>query len=102
MLIVLGVNIFPSAIKDVVSSFYPSTTGELQILLDQPGPAVKPPLRMVLEFGTSAPDLDELKNEVEAKIRSLLNVQAAVKLVAPGTLPKFEMKGQLVQKAYED
>src|SRR4030095_10634976 len=29
MLIVLGVNIFPSAIKDVVSSFYPKTTGEL-------------------------------------------------------------------------
>jgi phenylacetate-CoA ligase len=101
MLIVLGVNIFPSAIKDVVSSFYPKTTGELQIVLDQRGPAVKPPLKVVLEFGTGSPDLVELKKEVEAKIKSLLNVQTAVALVAPGTLPKFEMKGQLVRKAYE-
>ena len=37
MLIVLGVNVFPSAVRDVVSSFYPKTTGEIQILLDAPG-----------------------------------------------------------------
>ncbi|HSB18048.1 MAG TPA: hypothetical protein VLE22_26590, partial [Bryobacteraceae bacterium] len=47
MLIVLGVNVFPSAVKDVVAGFYPRTTGEVQILLEQPGPAVPPPLKVV-------------------------------------------------------
>jgi phenylacetate-CoA ligase len=101
MLIVLGVNVFPSAIKDIVTGFYPKTTGELQIVLDQPGPLVKPPLKIVMEFGNGSPDLVELKEKVEAKIRSLLNVQARVELVAPGTLPRFEMKEQLVQRPYE-
>ncbi len=101
MLIVLGVNVFPSAVKDVVSSFYPRTTGEIQILLEEPGPGVKPPLRVAAEFGEGSPDLAHLKKEIEAKIRSVLTVSSSVELVPPGTLPRFEMKGQLVKKLYE-
>ena len=33
MLIVAGVNVWPSAIKDVVTSLHPRTTGAVQILL---------------------------------------------------------------------
>lgn len=101
MLIVLGVNVFPSAVKDVVSSFYPRTTGEIQILLDEPGPGVKPPLKVVAEFGEGSPDLAPLKKEIETKIRSVLTVSSAVELVPPGALPRFEMKGQLIKKLYE-
>lgn len=38
MLTVLGVNVFPSAIRDVVGSLRPKTSGEIQVVLDQPGP----------------------------------------------------------------
>ena len=102
MLIVLGVNVFPSAVKDVVSSFYPRTTGEIQILLDEAGPGVKPPLRIAVEFGEGLPDLPLLKKEIEKKIRAVLTVSSSVELVAPGTLPRFEMKGQLIKKLYEE
>ena len=101
MLIVLGVNVFPSAVKDVVSSFYPKTTGEVQIVLEEPGPGVKPPLRVIAEFGHGSPELAELQKEVERKIKAVLSVPSAVELVPPGTLPRFEMKGQLVKKLYE-
>lgn len=101
MLIVLGVNVFPSAIKDVVSSFYPRTTGEIQILLDQPGPGVKPPLKVVAEAADSPSNLQTLKMEVEKKIKGVLNVSAAIAFVPEGSLPRFEMKGQLVKKLYE-
>lgn len=101
MLIVLGVNVFPSAVKDVVSSFRPKTTGEMQILLEEPGPGVKPPLKVVAEFGEEPPDLAGLKRQIEAKIKSVLTVPSAVELVPPGTLPRFEMKGQLIKKLYE-
>lgn len=102
MLILLGVNVFPSALKDVVSSFYPLTTGEIQMLLDQPGPAVQPPLRVVAEFGAAAHDLAQLKQEIETKIKSVLRISSAVQLVPAGTLPKFEMKGQLVRRLFAE
>jgi len=101
MLILLGVNVFPSAVKDVVSSFSPRTTGEMQILLDEPGPGVRPPLKVVAEFGEPGADLAVLRREVESKIRAVLSVSSAVELVPPGTLPRFEMKGRLVRKLYE-
>jgi len=101
MLIVLGVNVFPSAVKDVVSSFYPKTTGEMQIVLEEPGPGVKPPLKVIAEFGDSSLDRAELQEEIERKIKAVLSVPSAVELVPPGTLPKYEMKGQLVKKRYE-
>jgi phenylacetate-CoA ligase len=101
MLIVLGVNVFPSAVKDMVASFYPQTTGEIQILLHQPGPAVPPPLRVVAEVASLLSDPQSLKLEIEKKIKAVLSVSAAVELVPPGSLPRFEMKGQLIKKLYE-
>ena len=101
MLIVLGVNVFPSAVKDVVSSFYPKTTGEIQILLDQPGPGVKPPLKVVAEVSDAASSVAELKKHIEQKIKAVLNIPNSVELVPAGTLPRFEMKGQLIKKLYQ-
>jgi phenylacetate-CoA ligase len=101
MLIVLGVNVFPSAVKDVVSQLRPVTTGEIQILLQQPGPKVDPPLQVQVEYGPEATDLGAVKREVEAAIRNRLVVPAHVELVPAGTLPRFEMKAQLVKKLYE-
>jgi len=102
MLIVLGVNVFPSAIKDVVSSFYPATTGEVQIVLDKPGPGVAPPLKVVAECCGEPAASAALKLAIERKIKATLSVSASVELVRAGTLPRYEMKGQLVKRAYED
>jgi phenylacetate-CoA ligase len=100
MLIVLGVNVFPSAVRDVVSSFHPRTTGEIQIVLDQPGPKVPPPLKVVVEHSAAA-NPAELKAEIEKKIKAMLSISSSVELVPAGTLPRYEMKGQLVRKAHE-
>jgi phenylacetate-CoA ligase len=99
MLILLGVNVFPSAVKDVITAFYPRTTGEIQILIDQPGPGVKPPLKVVVESTCGPPEQSALKQELEDKIKSVLSIPASVQLVP--SLPKFEMKGQLVRRLYE-
>ncbi|MGH9497673.1 MAG: phenylacetate--CoA ligase family protein [Terriglobales bacterium] len=100
MLIVLGVNVFPSAVKDVVSSFYPRTAGEIQIVLSEPGPKVAPPLNVVVEYADTCADLPGLKREIEAKIKAVLTVNAVLDMVPAGTLPRYEMKGQLVKKNY--
>jgi phenylacetate-CoA ligase len=94
MLIVSGVNVWPSAVKDVVASLEPRTTGALQILLARPGPRVDPPLRIQVEHGAEASELHDLRREIERLLRDKLIVRAEVTLVPPGTLPRFEMKAE--------
>lgn len=100
MLILLGVNVFPSAVKDVVASLRPRTTGEIEIQLRQPGPKVEPPLPIRVEHGEGVTDLAALKHDVEDALRNRLVFQPDVELVPPGTLPRYEMKAQLIRKLY--
>lgn len=102
MLIVLGVNVFPAAVKDVITSFTPRTTGEMVILLNEPGPAVAPPVKIQAEYGGAGEDLDRLKREIEKTLREKLVFRADVQLVEPGTLPRYEMKSKLIRKLYEE
>lgn len=102
MLIVAGVNVWPSAITDVVAALHPRTTGNIQIVLDEPGPKVDPPLRIQAEHGDRAGDLDALRRELESLLREKLVVKTAVELVPAGRLPRFEMKAQLIRKRYEE
>jgi phenylacetate-CoA ligase len=102
MLIVAGVNVWPSAVKDVVADLHPRTTGALQILLDAPGPRVDPPLRLQVEHAADERDLAGLAETVERRLRERLVVSARVELAPPGTLPRFEMKSKLVRKLYRE
>jgi phenylacetate-CoA ligase len=101
MLILLGVNVFPSAIKDVVSNFRPRVTGELQILLEKPGPKVDPPLKIQVEYNEGFYDLSTLKKAIEHDLRTKLIFSADLEMVPANTLPRFEMKAQLIKKLYE-
>ncbi|MEA2227862.1 MAG: phenylacetate-CoA ligase [Solirubrobacteraceae bacterium] len=97
MLIVAGVNVWPSAISDLICGLRPRTTGAFQIVLGGPGPKVAPPLRMQVEYGDEATDLAALQREIETLVRAKLIVRADVELVPPSTLDRFEMKAQLVR-----
>ncbi|WP_425826405.1 phenylacetate--CoA ligase family protein [Streptomyces fractus] len=100
MLIVLGVNVFPSAVRDLVQTLHPRTGGAVQIVLPQAGPRVEPPLRVEAEWGEAAVDpvaREALSGEIEDLIRSRLSVRTRVTLVPPGTLARSEMKSQLTR-----
>jgi phenylacetate-CoA ligase len=101
MLILLGVNVFPSAIKNIITSFRPRTTGDVIVLLDKPGPKVEPPLKIQAEYSPGEKDLKALKKELETVLRDKLVFRADVELVPEGTLPRFEMKAKLIRKLYE-
>ncbi len=79
----------------------PRKTGEVQIVLSQPGPRVDPPLHLKVEYGSDVEDLAALKREIEEVMRDKFIFTANVELVPPATLPRFEMKAQLIRKAYE-
>jgi phenylacetate-CoA ligase len=99
MLIMLGVNVFPSALRDVVASFAPRTTGVMQAVLPAPGPRVEPPLRLEVEEGSAPGDRAELTRRLEEAIRARLSVAVKVSLVAEGSLERSEMKSTLARVA---
>jgi phenylacetate-CoA ligase len=98
LLFVAGVNVWPSAVKDVVASLQPRTTGAMQIVLSEAGPVVRPPLRVQVEYGPDEEDLEGLRADVECALREKLIVQTTVDLVPPNALPRWEMKAQLVRR----
>jgi phenylacetate-CoA ligase len=97
MLIVLGVNVFPTAIRDVVQTLHPRTTGVVQVVRAGSGPRVDPPLRVEAEWGTELGDPDVLRRDLEELIRSRLTVPVRVTLVPPGSIARSEMKSQLTR-----
>jgi phenylacetate-CoA ligase len=99
MLIVLGVNVFPSAIRDLVQAMHPRTTGAIQVVLPEAGPRVEPPLRVQVERGEQPGDQAELTTRIEEAIRTRLSVRAEVELVPPGSLERSEMKTRLTRIA---
>ncbi len=101
MLIVAGVNVWPSAISDLVCGLRPLTTGAFQVVLPEPGPKVAPPLRLQVEYGDEATDLPALKACIEALIRTKLIVRTDVELVPPSTLERWEMKAKLIRNVTE-
>lgn len=102
MLIVKGVNVFPSAIKDIINYFLPETTGVFKIVLskDDPAPKVTPPLKLRVEYGKTVKEenLADLKMRLEKEIRSKLVFRAEVTLVPADTIEKGVWKTQLIEK----
>ena len=99
MLIVLGVNVFPSAVRDLVQELQPRTNGAVQIVLPDGGPRVEPPLLVEAEWGEAPSDPGQLSTELETLIRTRLSVRARVRLLPPGTLERSEMKSRLTRLA---
>jgi phenylacetate-CoA ligase len=88
MLIVKGVNIYPSSIKDGISRFYPRTTGVVKIVLDQPGPLVRPPLKIRVEYGaqvTSA-EVPSLEEEIGNYFRETFRVHPEIEWAPPHSI----------------
>ena len=98
MLIVLGVNVFPSAVRDVVAGLWPKTSGEILIEVPDDGPRVEPPLKIKVERGPKNSDPELLRHEVEQVIRQKLIVPSRVEVVAAGALQRHEGKTPLVRR----
>jgi len=98
MLIVRGVNVFPSAVREVVSAFAPEVSGHILVKPRSPGVKQEPPLPVAVELSNGASAAPGLAEAISQKLRSVLVVQASVDLVPWGTLQRSEYKSTLVQR----
>ncbi len=84
MLIVRGVNVFPSAVQDVVAEMRPAVSGVLRIFADFDGHSTQGNLKVLVERGADAAQESDTrtKAEIENRIRNRLSVKAEVEIVA--------------------
>lgn len=97
MLIVRGVNLFPTAIGALLDDFVPEVSGFFQIVPGKKGVAQTPPLPVNVELGPNVPDAPAgLADRIRDAIRSNLVVATEITLLPYGTLPRAEYKAKLV------
>ncbi|HEY7150041.1 MAG TPA: AMP-binding protein [Gaiellaceae bacterium] len=98
MLIVRGVNVFPSAIREVVNEFAPRVSGHIVVRPRSAGVKQEPPLPVSVELAREADADDELAQAISSRLREVLVVRAEVELVPFGTLERSEYKSALVER----
>jgi phenylacetate-CoA ligase len=102
LLIVRGINVFPSAVRDVVDRFRPAVSGVISIRPRAQGPRQEPPLPVVVELAEGQDGGPALAERIERHIRETLIVTTAVSLVPRGTLSRSEYKSKLVDRPGAD
>lgn len=90
MIVVRGVNVFPSAIENVMREFpeieeFRVETFEREALRE---------LRLVMEPRTEPASVKALEERVIARFRERLGLRPQVEVVSPGALPRFELKAK--------
>jgi phenylacetate-CoA ligase len=98
MLIVRGVNVFPSAVREVVGGFAPRVSGHIAVRPGSPGVKQEPPLPVAVELARAAPADDRLAEAIRDRLRETLVVQTRVELVPYGTLHRSDYKSKLVER----
>jgi phenylacetate-CoA ligase len=97
MLIVRGVNVFPSAVREVVNEFTPDVTGVIMIRPRAAGVRQDPPLPVRVEIAPGAGS-EGLAERIRARLRDKLVVSTEIELTPAGSLPRSEYKSKLVEK----
>ena len=97
ILIVRGVNVFPSAVREVVSTFAPDVSGHIVVRPRTAGVKQEPPLPVTVELAPGAAADAALAAAIGDRLRSVLVVQTSVELVPWGSLRRSEYKSKLVE-----
>ncbi|HOG65806.1 MAG TPA: phenylacetate--CoA ligase, partial [Spirochaetota bacterium] len=94
MLIIRGVNVFPSQIEEVLLRFE-SIQPHYQLIVDRKEHLdnLEVQIEMTSElFSDEVRDLEGIEHRIESEIASALGIHAKVRLVEPKTIPRSEGK----------
>ena len=98
MLIVRGVNVFPAALREVVSAFAPDVSGHILVRPEAAGVKQEPPLPVRVELAQGRGADESLAESIRERLRAVLVVQTNVELVPWGSLQRSEYKSKLVER----
>lgn len=102
MLKIKGVKVWPSTLKDIVSSFAPRVTSLFKIILSEKPTQfrVDGPTKLRIEYGPDVKEseLEGLRKEIVEKVRTTtLWAPETVELVPPGSIPPPEFKAKYIE-----
>lgn len=105
MLVVRGVNVFPSQIESVIGEL-PFLSPFYHITLENSNYMDAMTVEVELNEESLTEDMNALNNmskQLSARLKNVLNIKADVRLVLPGTLQRFEGKAKHVtdNRSYE-
>jgi phenylacetate-CoA ligase len=92
MLIVRGVNVFPSAIEGVLREF--PEVAEFRIEVSSQRAMAE--VRVLLELAPGLSDASEVVDRVAERLHDRLLLRVPCEPVSPGSLPRFELKARRV------
>ena len=95
MLIVRGVNVFPSALREIVGAFGAEVSGVISVRPSRRGFRQDPPLKLLVETGGEGARAD-LAERIRNRIREVLLVTTEIALVPFESLPRSDYKSKLV------
>jgi phenylacetate-CoA ligase len=98
MLIIRGVNVFPSQIEYVIMGF-PELAAQYQIVLDRPEALDVFTIKAELTEQTSKStqkELDALKLRIRQKVNNITGISPIIELVKPGEIPRSVGKAKRV------
>jgi phenylacetate-CoA ligase len=98
MLIVNGVNVFPSQIEEVIMRI-PEVGNNYQVQLEKEGALDKLIVKVEIYskmFKGDLKELDTLKEKIKAELKASIIINPVMELHEPGSLPVFEGKAKRV------
>lgn len=90
MLIIRGVNVFPSEIEAVVLA-EPGVSGQWAIVLDKRSTLVEMVVRCELATARDIPSRDDIRERLEKALHSRLRSRTTVLIGDPGSMPRSEV-----------
>lgn len=90
MVVVRGVNVYPSLVEEIVRAC--PEVAEYRVQLDCRQAMTE--LSLEVEPSENACELAALQTQLEHTFQTALNLRVPVRLLPPGSLPRFEMKAQ--------
>jgi len=97
LLIVRGVNVFPTAVREVVGEFVPRVSGNVLVRPLSRGVKQDPPLPVSVELARGEAADEALADAIRDRLRDVLVVQTRVELVPWASLQRSEWKAKLVE-----
>jgi phenylacetate-CoA ligase len=95
MVIVRGVNVFPSAVENILREFPEIEEFRVEILEKS---AMKE-MKIVIEPSAQYSAIEGLDERVSRRVRERIGLRPVIEFVAPETLPRFELKAKRFFKA---
>jgi phenylacetate-CoA ligase len=98
MLVIRGINVFPSQIEHVLLKI-PEVGNQFMVYIDRINHLDEMTVEVEINrefFSGELADLARLQKKVVKELRDALELRTTVKLVEPGSLPRFEGKAKRV------